>query len=382
VSLRPTGSLDGLDGNRIIRQAQAILEPPAPEPPKPVVYEALPAPKKLRVRNMANGGVELWDLTFQTWADVKSVKHLNAGDEFDAVAIAHHPLCCEYYMTAISYNNSGQSDVPFEPWGANVDDLEDYPVEVPTPAPEPQPATEPSQASAPEPSPPAPQITYSELATLLKFVTNKAPTNVYDLDMDTFTKITAVREVPEGAPFVAVSKAQVVDGSETTYYVDDQSQSINSADLSPAPDDSAGEKVPVKVTPPDPYKNFNYKDFPDGPKLFHGVGTAYIDDLNPINPKPQETLLDKQPIWLNGTFEDNGESHYRSVKSIENGDWYAIPTSTVAHDNEVDHLSSQTISMSNGEKLNYKQKVLARIGTTAGLLKWLYLKAYFKTKRG
>ena len=113
VSLSPTACPAGLDGNRIVTQAQAILEPPAH--PNPVNYEPLPAPKKMRVKDMANGGAELWDLTFQTWADVKSVQHLNAGDEFDAVAIAHHPLGGEYYMTAEDYNNNGQSDVPFKP---------------------------------------------------------------------------------------------------------------------------------------------------------------------------------------------------------------------------------------------------------------------------
>ena len=60
--------------------------------------------------------------------------------------------------------------------------------------------------------------------------------------MDTFAKITAVKELAEGAPFEAVSKTEVVDGSETTnYYVDDQNQSINSDDLTPAPDDSADQ---------------------------------------------------------------------------------------------------------------------------------------------
>ena len=119
---------------------------------------------------------------------------------------------------------------------------------------------EPAPAQESEPTPPAPQISYSDLPAPLDFVANKAPTNVYDLDMDTFAKITAVKELAEGTPFEAVSKAEVVDGSEVTiYYVDDQNQSIDSADLSPAsddnasPDDNAGEKVPVKVTPPDPY---------------------------------------------------------------------------------------------------------------------------------
>jgi hypothetical protein len=464
VSLRPTECPDGLDGNRIVLQAQAILDPP--EAPKLVNYEPLPDMKKMRVRDMANGGIELWDLTFRAWADVKSVQHLNAGDEFDAVAIAHHPLGGEYYMNAEDYNNFGQSnDIPYRPWGANVDDLEDYPVEIstanaepeatatpevtPTPdiepvsTPEvtadqelvskpeaehveepetnPQPATEPSQeqmsepesnaqpatepspaetsepalseAAASESTPPEPQITYSDLPTPLNFVTNKAPTNVYDLDMETFAKITAVKELAEGTPFKAVSKAQVVDGSETTYYyLNDQSQSVNSDDLTPVRDKSIAEKIRAKLASLDPdilvkllNKKFNYHDFPDGPKHFHGVGTTDIDDLNPVNPKPQDTLFSGWGIWIQGTFEGlNGEHYYRSVKSVQRGDWYAIPTSpdVVTHDNEVDHLSSQTISMSNEEKLNYKQQVLAGIGTTAGLLKWLYLKAYFKTKRG
>ena len=98
VSLSSTECPAALDSNRIVGQAQAILEPPAQ--PKPVVYEALPAVQKMRVKDMANSGAELWDLTFLDWADVKSVQHLNAGDEFDAVAIAHHPLGGEYYMTA------------------------------------------------------------------------------------------------------------------------------------------------------------------------------------------------------------------------------------------------------------------------------------------
>jgi len=368
---------------------------------------------------MAYGGAELWDLTFLDWADVKSVQHLNAGEEFEAIAIAHHPLGGEYYMTAEDYNNSGQSAIPYRPWGANIDDLEDYPVDTTSQEqqpeqvsePEPQLAVEPSPAQAPEPTPPAPQITYSDLPTPLNFVTNKAPTNVYDLDMDTFAKITAVKELAEGTPFKAVSKAEVVEGSETTtYYVDAQSQSVNNDDLTPAsddsvdqaqttvteppaPDDNANQEqttvidqlvsenersAPTETTEPDLNKIFNYKDFPDGRKLFLAVGKTNIDDLNPVNPKSQETLVDNDPMWIQGAFTDpkTGINYYRSDKSVANGDWYAIPINAVTHDNDVDHLSSSAIDMSK------KQKMLNRVGSFAGTPVGLIRDIYFKTKRG
>ena len=256
--------------------------------------------------------------------------------------------------------------------------------------------SEPEQAQVSEPTPP---VAYSELPTPLNFVTNKAPTSVYDLDMDTFANITAVKELAEGTPFTAVSKAEVVNASETmTYYVDAQSLSINSDDLSPAPeesanssvsdsasqdesaalDDNTNEKAPEYAAQPDLNKIFNYKDFPDGPKLFSAVGTTHIDDLNPVNPKPEETLLDNDPIWIQGAFTDpkSGINYYRSDKSVANGDWYAIPINAVTHDNETDHLSSQVIDMSK------KQKMLNRVGAIAGTPVGLIRDIYFKSKKG
>ena len=134
--------------------------------------------------------------------------------------------------------------------------------------------------------------------------------------------------------------------------------------------------VPLNATRPDLNKEFNYKDFPDGKKLFHAVGITYINDLNPINPKPQETLPDKEPIWIQGAFEDNGVNYYRSDKSVENDDWYAIPINAVTHDNEKGHLSSSVIDMSKKQKMLNRAENIA--GTPFGLIKDIY----FKTKKG
>jgi hypothetical protein len=471
VSLSPTECPGDLDSNRIVQQAQVILEPPSPEEPKPVVYEALPAPKKLRVRDMANGGVELWDLTFRAWADVKSVEHLNAGDEFDAVAIAHHPLGGKYYVTAIDYNNSGQSDIPYRPQGANVDDLEDYPEEVSAPVTEPQPAAEPaptsevtsapdseehvaepeidpqpatepsvedtsevasSETTASEPTPPAPQITYSELGTPLDLVTNKAPTNVYALDTETFAKITSVKELAEGTPFKAVSEATVIDGSETTYYyVDDQSQAVKKddlqevpahqeqtipqeqidssesdplpapeTDLEPEPDPRATQKplgenegpVMMDVLPPKSNPNKwmkSYEDF-DEPFKMTPNGTYEIEDLQ--DPNHKEVLrqfTNDKPNVVNivGHLYKDGQEYYLSEKCAHPVDaegkllpldesgkqprvWLGILPDYLEDD--VDDLSNQAI------ELKTKEKVIAAAGTINGIVH----RAFFKTKKG
>jgi hypothetical protein len=497
----PTECPGALDSNRIVSHAQAILEPPAPEAPSPVVYEALPTALRMRVRDMANGGAELWDLTFRAWEDVKSVQHLNAGDEFDAVAVAHHPLGGKYYMNAEDYNNSGQSsDVPYKPWGANVDDLEDYPEEVQTSNLEPQlatestptsevtsspdqepistpeattateqvqesiseqeenvvepeidsqPATEPSQeqasehetdiqqeeessqadvsepaqseTTASEPTPPSPQITYSELGTQLDLVTNKAPTNVYALDTETFAKITAVKELAEGTPFNAISEATVIDGDETTYYyVDDQGQAVREddlqeapapqeqtisqeqidtsdddpqpatkTDLEPEPDPRATQKplgenegpVMMDVLPPKSSTTKwmkSYKDY-DHILIFTVKGTHEVEDIE--GKLTKQTLPDKMPINIVGHFEKDGQEYYLSEKCAypkdEGGNplprvWLGILPEYLTSDSDVDNLSSHTIAMSN------KEKVLAGTGALRGLLTRIYM----KPKRG
>lgn len=135
VSLTGTACPDALDIDRIVRQAFAILNPPAPTPvPQPV---PTPAPFTVsytrftepRVK-MVNKPTQLWDFNHPGW-DFPSIKMLVQGEEFVAVGQAVHSNGGIYYMTAFSFGQADITGIPTHTWGANKVDLSDYPIPIP-----------------------------------------------------------------------------------------------------------------------------------------------------------------------------------------------------------------------------------------------------------
>lgn len=76
--------------------------------------EDIPNKKVVLIRD-----TNLWDLSFTTFNDVKSVKEFKKGDILEVSAIYHHPIGAKYYLTEYSFSNKINN-------GFNVVDCEDY----------------------------------------------------------------------------------------------------------------------------------------------------------------------------------------------------------------------------------------------------------------
>lgn len=117
----------------IWNRATQILNPP--KPPAPIT----PPAAKLTINDVQNRLVvttrdaSLWDLSFTSWDQAKSIKTLPKGTELEISAIATHPLGGQYYLTEYSYAKGINN-------GVNVKDCTEKIVEPPAPIdPEPKP---------------------------------------------------------------------------------------------------------------------------------------------------------------------------------------------------------------------------------------------------
>ena len=114
--------------------------------------------KSVRLKIDAN----LWDLTFTNPDNAISVKQFKTGDVIDnIVAIAHHPIGMDYYMTEYSYSNGIKN-------GFNVVDCEDIITEEPKEEPKEEPIITP--IPTPEHKPEEPEITENFIRRLIKAI--------------------------------------------------------------------------------------------------------------------------------------------------------------------------------------------------------------------
>lgn len=112
--------------------------------------------KSVRLKINAN----LWDLTFTNPDNAISVKQFKTGDVIDnIVAIAHHPIGMDYYMTEYSYSNGIKN-------GFNVVDCEDIIAEEPKE----EPIITPIPTPTPEHKPEEPEITENFIRRLIKAI--------------------------------------------------------------------------------------------------------------------------------------------------------------------------------------------------------------------
>lgn len=116
--------------------------------------------KSVRLKIDAN----LWDLTFTNPDNAISVKQFKTGDVIDnIVAIAHHPVGMNYYMTEYSYSNGIKN-------GFNVVDCEDIITEEPKEEPKEEPIITPIPTPTPEHKPEEPEITENFIRRLIKAI--------------------------------------------------------------------------------------------------------------------------------------------------------------------------------------------------------------------
>lgn len=135
-----TACPDALDIDRIVREANAKLNPapqPAPSPaPQPTPTTAHSSYERIaKTRYVTNKDANLWDLSASSWADFKPTKILPNGTEFYAVGKAHHPLGGTYLMTEYSFGNADTTGIPAHNTGVNTVDLTEAPLPAPTTSP-------------------------------------------------------------------------------------------------------------------------------------------------------------------------------------------------------------------------------------------------------
>lgn len=231
-----------------------------------------------------------------------------------------------------------------------VDDAPAPPPPAPTPAPEPP---------AAPPAPPAPEkpqnITYTKLDPALELVTNKQPTNWWQLNFKDDAHATPAAQLAVGTPFHAYGKAQRTDGDKPCYYmtaedfgqadttgIPNNNNGINTVDLTlPAPavqpqlevHDNSGaptppaapaddNHVPVNVVPtaPDAWKtSFKVNSAGD----YTANADVVIHDLD--GEGPSEQLIRGQTVHVGGEFTKAGIEYYRTKKKVEENKWYGIP---------------------------------------------------------
>jgi len=144
VSLKGTVCPADLPVEEIWNKATAILNPPRPKPtPAPPVDPVVVTDITNRVM-VTNKDANLWDLTFNTWAEAKSVKVIPKGTDIEVSATAKHKLGGTYFMTEYSFAKGIMN-------GINAVDLSEKPVPPPV---DPDPPVDPPTQPPVEPSVP------------------------------------------------------------------------------------------------------------------------------------------------------------------------------------------------------------------------------------
>lgn len=214
-------------------------------------------------------------------------------------------------------------------------------------------------APAPVLAPPAPSkpanTIYTKLDPALELVTNKQPTNWWQLNFKDDAHATPAAQLAVGTPFHAYGKAQRTDGDKPCYYmtaedfgqadttgIPNNNNGINTVDLTlPAPavqpqlevHDNSGaptppaapaddNHVPVNVVPtaPDAWKtSFKVNSAGD----YTANADVVIHDLD--GEGPSEQLIRGQTVHVGGEFTKAGIEYYRTKKKVEENKWYGIP---------------------------------------------------------
>lgn len=319
-----------------------------------------------------------WFTDFKSWGAVKAHSPAGRGTRFAAVGIYQHPLGGEYYMNAVDFDNADQDGTPLNWLGFNTVDMEPYTAPAPTPPPAPA-AAAPVVTVVPAPAAPAKpaDTVYTKLEQPLDLVTNKAPTNKWDLGFDNDTQATSVEQLAEGAEFKAYGKAQRTDDDRPCYFMSEAdfgqadvtgiptyNAGINTVDLSPKPAapaapvvDTAPTEVaqptPAPATPVTPAPADDSTTVPvtivNNPKAYQrsfkpflgaveyvALASTKVYDVENPNGEPQQLV--KEGIYkIAGPFTTpDGIPSYRTITSVKNGTWFAIPKVCLESKKEAD----------------------------------------------
>lgn len=163
---------------RIWDRATQIMNPPVVLPPVAPPTPPISAVQVLDVQNrkvVLNKDTDLWDLTFTTWSDAKSVKRLSKGTEIEVSATAKHPLGGLYYLSEYSFSKGIMNGINSEDCDEIVVAPVDPPVVVEPPVTPPvEPPVEPPVVTPPV-TPEAPtsnlwQLLAQSLIAIVKFL--------------------------------------------------------------------------------------------------------------------------------------------------------------------------------------------------------------------
>lgn len=281
------------------------------------------------------------------------------------------------------------------------------------PAPAPAPAPSIPEVPAPAPAPAAPNITYTKLATPLDLVTNKQPTNWWELGFKDDAHATAAAQLSQGTPFLAYGMAQRNDGDRPAYYMiqedfgnadttgtPNNNNGVNTVDLSPAPTPApapAADPAPAAETPaPAPAApaapaasdsesvpvtvstwQSSYKAFLS-PQQYMANTSVKVEDL--AEEHDDVELLKGQNVSVAGIFDKDGVRYFRTAKSVQSGVWYGVPVTaltrigTAGDDDEIDKIMDDIKKDGSAveKTLSTHDKAVASVASAEGFIERLF----------
>lgn len=233
-------------------------------------------------------------------------------------------------------------------------------------------------AAAAAPSKPA-DITYTKLDESLEVAAKLNPTSCWKLDFTSYANAVADHTLAQGEVFTAYGKAQRTDLDQPIYYMTQEdfgnadttgvpvnNRGVNIVDLGAAPAPAAppaneqqietpsstapaandeGEKIEVKVLPPNLDVKYNFKKFMSPQRYTAVVLDADIKELQERK-NPDGSLVDPNQQVVPGLLVTVGGAYYadstykkvigyRTAKSIENNLYYFIPESDLIKEDDI-----------------------------------------------
>lgn len=198
------------------------------------------------------------------------------------------------------------------------------------------------------PTPPANTV-YTKLAAPLDLVTNKQPTNWWELGFVNDAHATAAAQLAQGTPFRAFGKAQRTDGDRPCYYMTEEdfgqadvigfpanNNGVNTVDLRPAPAPEA-PTVPAAPETPTPAAEAadgavnvtvtvkSWQDTFDTSVAGTYIATKDVTITDLAGKLADVQLGHDQTVHVAGKVTKDGQDYYITEKSHEAGNWYGIP---------------------------------------------------------
>lgn len=145
----------------------------------------------------------------------------------------------------------------------------------------------------------------------------------------------------------------------------------------PQPEDDESVRVPVRVIPPNPLKWQQTYVSGLGPIEYRSTEDIVVHDMTGEHP---HKFLEKDTIVpVAGKFEKDGKVYYRTVKSVQEGNWYGVPEDAVVRGETIDDELDAMLNSSDEElreDASGRDKTIKAAATVEGKAKKLTQKLF------